>query len=218
MIQQLIDQALLKEQEDRKDRQGSGKISPSGLGSCLRRQIYKIKNTPETDPADSRGLRVFKAGKLFHDFVQGYIPKDQTEVRVETDDIKGFADIVGQDTVYDVKSQHSRGFWYMNKDGYDVKKEKRNNWLQLACYGKLLNKEKICLVVVSKDDLCINEYVQFTKDWVNEVDGEIEILKKFKASDELPPKEPKLYNGKECTYCAYKTLCGGVNGTSKGRK
>jgi CRISPR/Cas system-associated exonuclease Cas4 (RecB family) len=209
MIQQLINEALLKEQEDRKDRVGSGKISPSALGTCFRRQIYKLKRFKETDPPDVRGLRVFKAGKLFHDFVQGFIPKDSVEILVETDDIKGYADIVGKDTVYDVKSQHSRGFWYMNKEGYDVKKEKWNNWLQLACYGKLLNKEKLCLVVVSKDDLCINEYVEFTKDWLRDLDTELELIKRFKASDELPPKEPRLYKGKECQYCAYKTLCGG---------
>jgi CRISPR/Cas system-associated exonuclease Cas4 (RecB family) len=214
MIQQLINEALLKEQEDRKDRVGSGKISPSALGTCLRRQIYKLKGFKETDPPDVRGLRVFKAGKLFHDFVQGYIPKDSVEILVETDDIKGYADIVGKDTVYDVKSQHSRGFWYMNKEGYDVKKEKWNNWLQLACYGKLLNKEKLCLVVVSKDDLCINEYVEFTKDWIQELDTELELIKRFKASDELPPKEPRLYKGKECDFCNWRSLC--KNGKQEG--
>jgi hypothetical protein len=220
MIQKLINDSLLEEQNKRKDRESSGKISPSSLGWCFRRQVYKLTNAPESDPPDERALRVFKCGKLFHDFVQGYIPKDSVEILVETDDIKGYADIVGKDTVYDVKSQHSKSFWYMNrKEDYDVKKEKYSNWLQLACYGKILKKEKLCLVIISKDDLCINEYAEFTKDWIEELDKEIQTikdtLKLYKETNELPERLPRLYSGKECKWCGFKTLCGGVNGDKR---
>ena len=214
-IQKLIDDNLQQIQDERKTRVRSGKISPSSLGGCFRKQIYNIRNVAPSNPPDGRTLRVFKAGQLFHDFVQSFLPKESTEVEVETDEIKGFADIVGRDTVYDIKSQHSRGFWYMQKKGYDVKKEKANNWLQLACYGKLLKKPKLCLMMVSKDDLCINEYTEYTRDWEVALDNELKMLGAFIKSDDLPPKEPRLFNGKECSYCNWKTLCKGKDGKRK---
>ena len=204
-IQKLIDDSLLKEQESRKDRVRSGKISPSALGWCYRRQYFNLNNTPQTNPPDSRALRIFKVGHLFHEFIQGYMPENECEVLAENEDIKGYADIVTKDTVYDIKSQHSRGFWYMNKDGYDVKKEKYNNWLQLACYGIILKKEKLGLVIVSKDDMCMNEYIEQTNDWADKLAKEIYTINENK--DKMPPAEARMYKGKECTYCNWKDKC-----------
>ena len=208
MIQKLIDEALLKEQESRKDRVRSGLWSPSSLGRCFRAQYWNRKNEPVTNPIESRVLRVFKCGKLFHNFVQEFLPEHQVEVKIQSEDILGYADIVTEDTVFDIKSMHSRGFWYMDKEGYDVKKEKYPNWLQLACYGVLLKKPKLCLVMVSKDDLCIAEYVQFTKDWEEDLNKELSTLRKHWVEG-LPKPEPRCYNGKECTYCGFQTKCKG---------
>jgi len=174
-LQERIDQALQAEQDSRSGI-GSGKWKPSMLGRCYRAHYWARADEPRTNPPDARALRVFKAGHLFHDFAQGFFPLDQKEIKVENEDILGFADLVGEDIVRDIKSQHSRAFWYMQKKNCDIKKEKFTNWLQVAVYGKILNKPRISLVFISKDDLTIAEYVDFTNNWIETVDNEIRRL------------------------------------------
>ena len=96
-IQTLINNKLREANDKRADRIGSGKIKPSLMGSCLRRHYWAIKNEPESDPTDDRGLRVFEAGRLFHDFVQQFFPDSEKEVLIETEKVKGYADIVTAD-------------------------------------------------------------------------------------------------------------------------
>lgn len=206
-IQDIINKALLKEQEDRAGRQRSGKWSPSSFGYCYRRQYWNRKNETPSNPIDERTLRVFKAGKLFHDFVQNYIPDQSKEVKVDKDDILGYADIVTKDSVIDIKSVHSKAFWYMEKSNYDVKKEKENNWIQVATYAWILGKEWVRLMFISKDDLCIAEYAFPTKEFIPKVEEELKILRGYWEKEEVPPAKPRCYNGKECKYCQFLGLC-----------
>ena len=67
MIQKKLDDSLAKIQEERKNRTSSGKISPSQMGYCFRRQYWHRKGEPVTNPPDARLLRVFKCGNLFED-------------------------------------------------------------------------------------------------------------------------------------------------------
>lgn len=208
MIEELIDKALLKEQEGKKDRVRSGKWSPSSFGRCYRYQYWNRKNEQPSNPPDERALKIFKVGKVFHDFVQGFIPDQETEVLVKQDDILGYADIVTKDAVIDLKSQHSRGFWYMLKETYNIAEQKYSNWLQVATYAWILKKEKCGLVFISKDDLCIKEYYMPTEKWIPEVEKELKTLRAIWEKDELPKGEPKAYGGKECQYCGYRDKCG----------
>lgn len=250
-VQEMIDSSLKKEQDLRKDRVGSGKFKPSLFGSCFRRHWYAKIGEPETNPTDARGLRVFQSGKLFHDFVQAFYPDGQKEVLIETEHTKGFADLVLEHEVADIKSQHSDAFWYMQRnivctldDGKvvrfnesDIKgdkvwyykkertilkktvlsilDEKINNWLQVAWYAKQLKKPTCRLVFVSKDDLCIAEYVFSTEKLMEKLDIEENLLYTIKT---LPPPVPRLYGGKdnidsysklpkECSYCNHLDKC-----------
>ena len=213
MIQHLIDEALAKEQEERKDRVRSGKWSPSSLGRCYRAQYWNRKNEPVTNPPDARTLRVFRCGQLFHDFVQQYLPEHQVEVEIDTPNLKGFADIVTEDTVYDIKSQHSGAFWYMQKADYKVEEKKLPNILQVMTYAVYLKKPFGCLVFISKDDMSIAEYRFATADWEDKVNNELDILDQLWINDTLPPAEPRCYKDartgkfKECQYCNYKDKC-----------
>lgn len=206
-IQDKINQILLKEQEERSKRQKSGKWSPSMMGRCYRAQYWNRKAEPPTDPPDSRALRIFRCGKIFHDFVQNLIP-DHTEVKVETDDILGFADIVTKDMVIDIKSAHSKSFHYMEKESFDIKTDKFNNWLQVGCYSSILKKKWCGLMFVSKDDLCIKEYYIPTQKLTDFVLDELTQLRKFWEEDKLPPVDPRAYGGKEKKYCSYRSKCG----------
>ena len=208
-ITNLIDQALKEKQDKRKDRKSSGLISPSGFGSCFRKQIWKRQGKEPSNPIDSRTLRVFECGHIFHNWVQGLLGEIESEVRCEKEDILGYADIVTEDEVIDLKTTHSRGFWYMKKDGYDVNKEKYGNILQVVCYAWMLNKPKVRLCFVSKDDLCINEYVFYTDKWVDKVLTELSSLRQWweKAkSGKTPPPEPRAFKT-ECKYCIYQNAC-----------
>ena len=209
MIQEKIDGFLKAEQEKRKDRVTSMRFKPSLFGACLRRQYWAKNNEPVTDQEDERGLRVFYAGKLFHDFVQQFFPDSEKEVLCETEYSKGFADLVTKDEVIDLKSQHSMSFWHMAKC-QDIYAEKRNNWLQVAFYATILGKPRCRLVFISKDDLCIQEYLMETDTIKPDLDKEIISLKELVS---LPPAKPRLYWKEkkqqfgECEYCNWKTKC-----------
>lgn len=220
-IQQLIDEALIKP-----DRERSGKFNPSKFGYCFRAQYWNRKNEPQSNPPDERGLRVFAAGQLFHDFVQGtiiraqlYLPVTreelyQKEVLVESEDIKGFADLVDKNEVIDIKSQHSKSFWYMAKyKNDDIKKDKYANWLQVLYYARELKREFGRLVFVSKDDLCIQEYVQpLDEYWLKEIERELDFLRGMWIMPRLPNAAPRCEPNKkkeywQCTYCNWKDKC-----------
>ena len=206
-IQKKIDDKLLAEYEKSLLRERSGKYSPSLFGRCYRLQYWNRLNVPPTEKTDTLTLRKFKAGHLFHDFVQGLLPEHKHEVKVETDDILGFADIVLPDEVVDIKSVHSKAFWYSQKKDYDVSKEKYTNILQVCTYALLLGKTKASLMFISKDDLCVDEYVFETDNWKVEVGNEIGFLKDIWDRKFEPEAKPKAYNGKECQYCKFLTLC-----------
>ena len=213
-IQSLIDKALTPSTEPRKR---SGRFSPSSFGRCFRAQVWNRQNITPTNPPDERVRRIFKVGELFHQFVQDtlltYDPKLTKEVRVEYgDDFLGFADLVGDDCVFDVKSVHSRQFHYTRKKDFDISKEKKPNILQVCFYAWVLKKPKAQLVFVSKDDLCIEEYVFFVEKWLPELNHEIETLRDYWAKGLLPPAQPRAYEDKngefrECSMCGFLDRC-----------
>jgi len=207
MIEKLINDYLLNQQAERAKRERSGMWSPSSFGRCFRFQFWNRKNEPQSNPPDARALRIFKVGDLFHKFVGELLPQAQLEVLVKQDDILGFADIVLDDCVIDIKSQHSKSFWYMEKSNYDIVKEKKPNILQTACYAWILNKPKFNLCFLSKDDLCVAEYGFVTSRWIAEVEAELKTLRGFWNEDKLPPAEPRCYAGKECVYCPFRDKC-----------
>lgn len=202
-----INKKLLEEQEARKDRVRSHKISPSALGRCFRYQYWNRGGVTPTNPPDVRTLRIFKVGSLFHSFIQDFYPEAQKEVRVESEDILGFADLVTEDAVIDIKSQHSKAFWYMKQKNYDINVEKLPNILQVICYASLLNKEWGRLLFVSKDDLCVEEYAFSGFKWLETLEEELATLRDLWSKKSLPEAKPRAYKGKECRLCSFLDLC-----------
>jgi len=220
-IKNLLDESLKKEQDSRKDRKRSGKFSPSSLGKCYRAQIWNRMAVEQSNPPDERTLRVFAAGHLFHEFVQKLIPNKQVEVKIEDENFLGFADIVTDNMVIDLKSQHSRAFWYMNQNKTETSKEhmdrfirsKMPNILQTTFYAWKLKKEFIKIAFISKDDLCIEEYSFTTAEFIHPLLEEIETLRKYWKNKILPPAKPRCYFDKktgtcrECQYCNFLNRC-----------
>jgi hypothetical protein len=212
-VQGLLDRKLA----EKEDRVRSGKFSPSMFGRCFRAQVWNRDNFPQSNEPDERTLRVFQAGHLFHEFVQGVLGHDN-EVLVEIEDVKGFADVVTETEVIDLKSQHSKAFWYMEKGNYDIISEKVGNVLQCCFYAVVLNKPVFRLVYISKDDLCIKEYPFETDMFSAKVDTELKMLRSWwdTRADALPPAEPRAYNGKECQYCNWRDICGKIERVNNG--
>jgi hypothetical protein len=212
-IQGLIDKAL----ERKGDRISSGKYSPSSFGKCFRNQYWNRKNEPQSNPIDERTNRVFKAGNLFHEFVQEVIIANnhgtQAEVLIEDDDFKGYADLVMTDEVADLKSQHSKAFWYRkNLNWEELSPKLMCNILQVTFYAFKLSKKWARLVFISKDDLCIQEYPFEVSKYKEELNKELSTLKDFWSKQVLPPAIPRAYPDKdgrpaECKYCGWKDKC-----------
>lgn len=218
-IQEIIGEDLRTERDSRSKRVRSGLYSPSSLGKCFRAQYWNRKNEPITNPPDERTLRIFSVGDIFHKWIQERIrkvnPDIQCEVPVKTDSFYGFADIVNGDEVIDIKTMHSKGFWYLDKCE-DIKKEKYTNWLQVMFYAINLGKKYAKLCFVSKDDLCINEYREEVNDyWINEINKEIQTLELIWHVQKTPPAQPRAYGGKECGYCQFKDACGKLEKETK---
>jgi len=219
-VQQLIDAALV-----RPEREGSGKYKPSNFGRCYRMQFWARSSEPQSNPPDERTLRVFKCGNHFEDWVKSLILQDgsnwidgNTPDRViECDDVKGFADLIRDNEVADVKSQNSRSFWWKAKEikgGRDIREICYHNWMQVMYYVRELHKEFGRLIFISKDDLCIDEYVQKWDDyWREQLETELQILRDFWSKGILPPAEPRAFKSAktgeyaECSYCNFRTLC-----------
>lgn len=205
-----INEDILK--ENNKERKTSGKWKPSNFGRCLRLQYWARQGEKPSDPLTVDLLRRFKVGKLFHDFVQGYLPPTEKEVKCEIDNVLGFADVVTEDCVWDIKTQHSMKFWHLKKSDKDISEELYTNWLQVAFYAMTLKKPKCGLILISKDDLFTFEVQQNTSDWETIVWNEIKTLEGFWEGKLLPPATPRAYKdkkgtSKECAYCSFATKC-----------
>ncbi len=208
-VQTIIDERL--KEENNKKRERSGKISPSSLGRCYRYQIWYRDDVEPTNPPEIKDFRKFAIGNIIHEWIQEHFDKDNVEVLCETDDVKGYCDLVNDDTCIDIKSQNSRAFWYMKKESEDIYNAKKNNWLQVLFYSDFLNKEHIQLTFVSKDDGTMMEYTLNTKDHIQDLYDELAVLRKYwkdyKETGKLPTAEARAYNGKECGFCIYKDKC-----------
>ena len=218
-IQTLIDEELNR--DNSKNRKRSGKYIASNLGRCYRLQYWYRLGEPFSEELDARTLRVFKAGDLFHEFVQNIVSKQenvQIELQGEDDDFIWRADIVLPDEVIECKSQHSRAFWHNKKAREEGKFEEKKepNILQATFNAMKFNKPKARLVMISKDDLCIDEYIFFVDKWKEKLNNEINTLMDWWAKKELPPAEPRAYKSfkkdgtieiKDCDYCPFKTTC-----------
>ncbi len=184
------------------------------LGKCLSGVYYERLGVEPDTKFDDRTLRVFKAGNLFENFVIEQLKKldtaFETQVRVEMPeyDLTGYADLVINDLVYEIKSKHSRAFWYMQKDG----KPDEHYLMQLYCYMMALKKEEGRLIFISKDDLTIAEYPIFLSDGKlkTKVLSELEILNASWKKQTPPDPAPAIVEGKinwKASFCRYHSHC-----------
>lgn len=202
----------------------------SDTGKCLRQRYYKRAGVPFTKPYDDRTLRVFRAGDIFHEWLQGLAEQRGVlvakEAEVWGEGVIGHFDALikpnGSDELYlyDFKSKHSYGFKYLNTDG-----AQKDHKAQVTLYKMLIEKngyatlEEIdgeevsvnyppakvtsCRILyISKDDLRVLEFDGQADE--EEIKEEYRILNKAWENQILPPCTcHEMYNGNGHKYCAY---------------
>ncbi len=212
-VQKIVDDYLLERQRKSQEREKSGKWSPSLFGRCYRLQFYNRKKVKPTNLPTITALRRFRAGDLFHDFIQKLLPEHQTEVKVETESILGFADIVFDNEVADIKSipafvmRRMKKRRYDPKEKYNIEEDKFANILQVTSYAYLLHKPQARLIFICKESLDIEEFVFSLAKWQDKVIEELNILDGYWKKDKLPPALPRAYNKEDCKYCIYRDRC-----------
>lgn len=207
----ILNEYLTKQEESRKERIRSGKWSPSMFGRCYRAQWWNRKNEKPSDPVDVFTQRRFLVGKCFHDFIQKILPQETVEVKVEEDDVLGFADIANE-IVIDIKSVSPFEYKYIEKEDYDVAKKKYHNVLQLMYYVSMLGKQVGQISFIDVGTFNIREFQFYLANWKDKINQELETLRKYWKEDKLPPAEPRAFidnEGKsvECKYCQFRDKC-----------
>jgi hypothetical protein len=211
-LQDLIDEAV-------REREEKDKTSwwPTDLGKCLAGAYWRRMGAlPDREFAD-RQLRVFAAGRLFEEFVVRQVAARtedyETQLRIELPehDLTGYADLRVGGVLYEVKSVHSRKFWWMQRrrEGPD-----RHALMQLYVGMMALGLPEGRLVYVSKDDLCIVEYPVSLKDQRlrEAVLADLEALNRAWRDNVPPEPVPALEGGKlnwRATYCDFHASCTG---------
>ena len=162
-IQELINKTL-RDKNDQKEKKDQTTWHISQLGNCLRGQYFSRLGVEPDKKIDDRVLRVFDIGNRTEEWIVDLI-KQQKEVKIETQvrvfdkklNISGYIDLVleqnGKKIVYEIKSKHSKSFWYMREQGAQL-----THKYQIIMYCDLLGVKTGQLVYVSKDDLSIMEF------------------------------------------------------------
>jgi len=142
------------------------------------------------------------------------------------------ADIITEDEVISLKSQHSMAFWHMKKrldNGEQFKDFQKPHYLQLANECVFADKPMGRIVYISKDDLCIEEF-KFENDAEMKADIKMELnYLNLYWDNKQPPAQARAYGyakktvnkekvfdynkPNECLkYCPYKDKCEGIHG------
>lgn len=199
-IEQLINEALRP-----KEKRPINSWHPSALGSCLTGAYLNRLGVEPDKELDERVLRIFSVGKQFEDWLVNLIKESgatiETQKRIEWPemDVTGYVDLIIDEMPVEIKTKHSKSFWYMTKQGAP-----RQNQMQLWVYLKVLNVKVGRLVFLSKDDLAVQEYPVYLEDeqLANEVINELTILNRA-WEEKLPPppiEDPKDWRYKFCRF------------------
>lgn len=210
-IQEALDENLKKENEEREPKEIVSWHS-SGLGSCRTGQYLKRLGEEPVKDFDARTLRVFAVGNMMEDWLVSKVPNISLETQVRIEDkennLSGYADVVVEreegKIVYEVKTIHSRAFWYLQKGEGAYKHHKMQLWTYLNNLG--IDEGRI--IYLSKDDLAIAEYVVMRDDKEVEklVMDELNILNgAWKA--QLPPEPVRDSKDFRYKYCNFHKKC-----------
>lgn len=214
-IQGIINRAVTLTEERKKERWWA-----TDLGKCLRGVYYARQGVEPIEKLDERKYRIFKVGNLFEEWVIDTISQVGNGVKIERPETIYLKDLdfsVRPDLIvtkgderflYEIKSVHSQKFWWMEKRGEGPDEHYlMQTWMGL--YATDIQEGR--LIYVSKDDLCMAEYVVTLDGEIGEkAMTEIKILNEAWQRQEPPEAAPAIIDNKvnwKAKYCPYHTLC-----------
>lgn len=175
-IRPQLDQWLLDKSKEVRDY--GDYWSASSAGYCQRKVIFERLGVPHVETeADARKQRVFTAGHLFHDWIQGITKESglsiasELELQDETLMIRGhFDDLIKVDDnviLYDYKTQNSRAFTYQKNQAMSYFHK-----MQLGTYLLMMKDRptEARILYISKDDLRMEEKQLL---WSDELEKEV---------------------------------------------
>jgi len=182
-------------------------IYVSDLCSCLRKAWFELRFNANPKPS---GPMV--AGKLFHALLKQVLEGDElfknAEFEVECKEelgsgwvLKGRADVVAGDTVYEFKFTR----------GLNFNKAHPNYYMQVGAYCFMLGKPKGCLVLVDREsfDTQVLESEPDDDLWSN-LKEEAKLLVSMVEKGEVPTLNSPRFDF-ECKNCLWDVICSKMN-------
>ena len=212
-VQQLIDEAVQKNNQVRSGARDSDFFHVSDAGTCYRKRYFKRLGVPASTEIAVASLRKMVAGDAGHEMLQKLLYRAGTlfasEGTVQNGHIKGHFDAIIKDEsgkcLVEFKTIEKWAMGYIKKDG-----PKKEHLIQMFSYWKFLRGDyremnQATLTYVKREDF---EAVDFNFLWddaiSNKVQNEWEPLVTFWEKQIIPPCTcNEDYGGKGVNYCRY---------------
>lgn len=207
-VRPIVDAYLLE--ESKKVRDYGEYWSASSAGYCMRKVIFERLGVPKIEQeGDARKQRVFTAGHIFHDWLQGLTKAAGVSIAQEVelvDDklmIKGhFDDLIKTDNgliLYDYKTVNSRSFMWAKKNGNAMSHFHRlqlgtymymlrqRNTLKHELYDGIEDLSEARILKIEKENLMMMEQqLMWTPDLEHDVVGYWKTLNGYWAKKTMP--------------------------------
>ena len=152
-----------------------------------------------------------------HAFIQSFYPEECCEVKYEDDNFKGFADIVEEDHIHDIKTVDTKQFNQICSNKYSIYQNKEYCILQTGFYALKMKNDRFYIDFVDREEMARSGSIHIksfefdmpfhTQMIEKEVDKLIESWYNVTTKGELPEVLPRMYFGHECSSCEYKNEC-----------
>ncbi len=214
-IQEILEEEILKEEDQYLDPIYRSHWRTSNFGRCYRLQYWYREGGSMSNPVEMKTLKTFRVGNIFHQDLQSLLDPKKVEVEFKSQDVFGHADYVGEDFVEDFKTVGTFPWKLLLKEDFNVERDKESYCYQLMAYCFFLERPKGVLTFINKDNYDMRSFdIPFSSRWKTKVEGELAMLRNYWVAKELPPALPRAYNFKGCQYCPFEDKCNEVEGTT----
>lgn len=196
-IEDLLNEVIAKEAEEKNKLRTGGAITPSQLGKCSRAIMCKDKGLPEL-PFTATQLRTFAAGFIFEEFALTALEKTgkivERQLPVEYRGITGTLDAIvhinGKNVLFDCKSVKTDKFMYLDKGEADNTYAMQLSFYHRALKGKIGLDPVAIIFYIEKDNILTREIPVQCENYYKQLDTRIDELFALRAEKNLPPETP----------------------------
>lgn len=165
-VRKYIDEFLLAEAA--KERDYGDYWSASSAGYCMRKLVFERLGVPKTKETDPRQQRVFSAGHVFHEWIQGITKEagvsvaQELELQDEKLMVRGhFDDLIKTEKgliLYDYKTVNSKSFGYKKELSHFYRMQVGTYMYMLRKLGEYTKLSEGRVLILEKDTLRTKEF------------------------------------------------------------